>query len=49
MQLTLENLGYEVGNVDYPNSTYLVVSKVGYLLGVPKRYFEQGQLQMEYY
>lgn len=25
--------------IDYPNSTYLVVSKVGYLLGVPKRFF----------
>ena len=49
MQLTLKNRGQEVGNIDYPNSTYLVVSKVGYLLGVPKRYFEQGQLQMEYY
>ena len=35
--------------IDYPNSTYLVVSKVGYLLGVPKRFFEQGQLDMEHY
>ena len=49
MQLTLKNRGQEVSNIDYPNSTYLVVSKVGYLLGVPKRYFEQGQLQMEYF
>lgn len=49
MQLTLKNRGQEVGNIDYSNSTYLVVSKVGYLLGVPKRYFEQGQLQMEYF
>ena len=32
MQLTLKSRGQEVGNIDYPNSTYLVVSKVGYLL-----------------
>ena len=35
MQITLKNRGQEVGNIDYPNSTYLVVSKVGYLLGLP--------------
>lgn len=34
---------------DYPNSTYLVVSKVGYLLGVPKDIFTRGQLSMEHY
>ena len=34
MQLTLKNRGQEVSNIDYPNSTYLVVSKVGYLLGL---------------
>lgn len=34
---------------DYPNSTYLVVSKVGYLLGVPKRVFDNGQLKPELY
>lgn len=45
----LENIGQEVVDTDYPDSTYLVVSKVGYLLGVPKRFFEQGQLKMEYY
>lgn len=49
MQQILENIGQEVVDTDYPDSTYLVVSKVGYLLGVPKRFFEQGQLKMEYY
>lgn len=34
---------------DYRNSTYNIVSKVGYLAGVPKKYFdpEQGTLNME--
>lgn len=49
MQQILENIGQEVVDTDYPDSTYLVVSKVGYLLGVPKRFFEQGQLKTEYY
>lgn len=35
--------------VDYPNSTFLVVSKVGYLLGVPSEVFERGQLDIEHY
>lgn len=34
---------------DYPNSTYFVVSKVGYLLGVPYNIFERGQLKMEHF
>lgn len=34
---------------NYPNSTYLVVSKIGYLLGVPKDIFTRGQLSMEHY
>lgn len=34
---------------DYRNSTYNIVSKVGYLIGVPKQYFDpsQGMLSME--
>lgn len=24
--------------IDYPNSTYRVVSKIGYLIGVPRRF-----------
>jgi len=48
------NSGYSVPTVpavepDYPNSTYLVVSKIGYLLGVPENVFERGQLDMEHY
>ena len=38
-----------VKEIDYPNSTYLVVSKIGYLLGVPKAIFERGQLDMEHF
>lgn len=30
--------------IDYPNSTYMVVSKIGYLIGVPKEIFDRGQL-----
>ena len=28
--------------IDYPNSTYRVVSKIGYLIGVPKEIFDRG-------
>lgn len=39
----------EQKEADYPNSTFLVVSKVGYLLGVPSEIFERGQLDIEHY
>lgn len=42
MQQILENIGQEVVDTDYPDSTYLVVSKVGYLLGVPKRFLSRA-------
>ena len=35
--------------IDYPNSTYMVVSKIGYLIGVPKEIFDRGQLDGEHY
>ena len=35
--------------IDYPNSTYMVVSKIGYLIGVPKEVFDRGQLDGEHY
>ena len=35
--------------IDYPNSTYMVVSKIGYLIGVPKEIFDRGQLDEEHY
>ena len=28
--------------IDYPNSTYMVVPKIGYLIGVPKEIFDRG-------
>lgn len=34
---------------DYPNSTFLVVSRVGYLLGVPFDVFARGQLDIDHY
>ncbi len=46
---SFEQTGTIQREIDYPNSTYLVVSKVGYLLGVPKRFFEQGQLDLGHY
>lgn len=49
MELSTEERKQSIPDTDYPNSTYLVVSKVGYLLGVPKRFFEQGQLKTEYF
>lgn len=39
----------EQKETDYPNSTYFVVSKVGYLLGVPKYIYDRGQLELEHY
>ena len=35
--------------IDYPNSAYMVVSKIGYLIGVPKEIFDRGQLDGEHY
>lgn len=35
--------------IDYPNSTYMVVSKIGYLIGVPKEIFDRRQLDGEHY
>lgn len=39
----------ESKEINFPNSTYFVVSKVGYLIGVPKEYFDRGQLDIEHY
>lgn len=44
-----ENPEVQPKEPDYPNSTYLVVSKVGYLLGVPKEIFDRGQLKIEHF
>ncbi|MCF0120490.1 MAG: NYN domain-containing protein [Oscillospiraceae bacterium] len=35
--------------IDYPDSTYMLVSKIGYLLGVPYQNFERGALKLEHY
>ena len=36
---------------DYPNSTFAIISKVAYLIGVPKRFFENehSSPQMDVY
>lgn len=36
---------------DYPNSTFTIISKVAYLIGVPKRFFENehSSPQMDVY
>mgnify|MGYP004607254001 CR=1 FL=1 len=41
-----ETIQKEIG---HPNSTYMVVSKIGYLIGVPKEIFDRGQLDGEHY